>query len=171
MEERRFHPLDYLAALQRRKWWLIVPIVVCAIGGVILLNVLPREYKSHAKIGVAAPSLSNDLLRGLSSLDAVERQRAVSQYLLGTTVLERVMREEQLLPSAKPEDRAAWLRKRISIDVEAPFGVSTRAGDRGFDSGDSGTQARPAHGHCQIRHGRSRLRPAEDQRDHGVASR
>lgn len=140
MEDRRFHPLDYLAVLQRRKWWLIVPLAVCAIGGVVLLIVLPREYKSHAKIGVAAPSLSNDLLRGLSSLDAVERQRAVSQYLLGTTVLERVMREEQLLPSAKPEDRAAWLRKRISIDVEAPFGVSSRSADRGFDSFKLGFQ-------------------------------
>ncbi len=100
----------------------------------IATQVLPREYRSHAKIGVAAPSLSNDLLRGLSSLDAVERQRAVSQHLLGTSVLERVTREEQLFPEAKPDDRTSWLRSRVSIDVEAPFGVSPRAGDRGFDS-------------------------------------
>ena len=134
MEERPFHPLDYLSVLRRRKWWLIVPIVVCVAAGVAAVKLLPRQYKSHAKIGVAAPSLSNDLMRGLSSLDAVERQRAVSQNLLGTTVLERVMREEHLLPDARPEDRAAWLRTRVAIEVEAPFGVSTRAADRGFDS-------------------------------------
>jgi len=134
MEERRFHPLDYLSTLQRRKWWLIVPTVVCLAAGLVALKVMPKEYKSHAKIGVAAPTLSNDLLRGLSSLDAVERQRAVSQHLLGTSVLERVMREEQMLSDAKAEDRASWLRNRVTIDVEAPFGVSPRAGDRGFDS-------------------------------------
>jgi polysaccharide chain length determinant protein (PEP-CTERM system associated) len=134
MEERPFHPLDYLTVLQRRKWWLIVPIVASLAVGLVALKVLPKEFRSHAKIGVAAPTLSNDLLRGLSSLDAVERQRAVSQHLLGTTVLERVMREEQVLPDARPEDRAAWLRNRVTIEVEAPFGVSTRAADRGFDS-------------------------------------
>lgn len=134
MEERPFHPLDYLSVLRRRKWWLIVPLLACLAAGLIALLALPKQYRSHAKIGVAAPTLSNDLLRGLSSLDAVERQRAVSQHLLGTTVLERVMREEQVLPNAKPEDRAAWLRNRVTIEVEAPFGVSTRATDRGFDS-------------------------------------
>lgn len=134
MEERSFHPLDYLSVLRRRKRWLIIPIAVCALAGLIALKVLPKQYRSHAKIGVAAPTLSNELLRGLSSLDAVERQRAVSQHLLGTTVLERVMREEQVLPNATPEDRAAWLRRRVAIDVETPFGVSARAQDRGFDS-------------------------------------
>ena len=29
MEERRFHPLDYLSVLRRRKWWFIVPLVLC----------------------------------------------------------------------------------------------------------------------------------------------
>ena len=134
MEERPFHPLDYLSVLQRRKWWLIVPAVACLAAGLIALKVLPKQFQSHAKIGVAAPTLSNDLLRGLSSLDAVERQRAVSQHLLGTAVLERVMREEQVLPEVRTEDRAAWLRKRVTIEVEAPFGVSARATDRGFDS-------------------------------------
>ena len=28
MEERHFHPLDYVSVLQRRKWWLIVPIAL-----------------------------------------------------------------------------------------------------------------------------------------------
>ena len=133
MEERPFHPLDYLSVLRRRKWWLIVPVVACLIAGLAAVKLLPKEYRSHAKIGVAAPALSNDLLRGLSSLEAVERQRAVSQHLLGTTVLERVMREEQV-PHDKRDDAAAWLRKRVTIDVDVPFGASARVADRGFDS-------------------------------------
>jgi hypothetical protein len=36
MEERRFHPLDYLSVLQRRKWWFIVPMALAVIVGVTL---------------------------------------------------------------------------------------------------------------------------------------
>ncbi len=71
---------------------------------------LPRTYKSEAEIGVAAPTLSPELLRGVSSLNAVDRQRAVSQQLLSRTVLERVVREEQLSPSKPVEETAARLR-------------------------------------------------------------
>jgi polysaccharide biosynthesis transport protein len=134
MEERSFHPLDYVSVARRRKWWFVVPLVVCLAIGAAAAVLLPRQYKSEASIGVAAPSLSPDLLKGLSSLDAVERQRSVSQHLLSTTVLERVMREEQMFPDAKAEDVASWLRKRVTINVDTPIGVSPRAGDRGFDS-------------------------------------
>jgi polysaccharide biosynthesis transport protein len=135
MEDRSFHPLDYLSVVRRRKWWLIIPIVVCAIAGVVAAKLMPKEYQSEAKIGISAPAISPDLLRGLSSLDPVERQRAVAQHLLSTTVLDRVVREEKLFPeSAKAEDGASWLRKRIEPVVDLPIGVSARTADRGFDS-------------------------------------
>lgn len=134
MEERTFHPLDYVSVIRRRKWSFIVPLVVSLLVGLVAAKLWPREYHSEAKIGIAAPSLSPDLLRGLSSLDAVERQRAVSQHLLSTTVLERVLREEPVVPDAKADDRASWMRKRVTIEVDAPIGVSTRASDRGFDN-------------------------------------
>ena len=78
MDEQHFHPLDYTAVLSRRKWWLIVPVVVCIVAGVLLAMFLPKEYLSQATIGVAAPTLSRELLRGVSSLDKEERQRAIS---------------------------------------------------------------------------------------------
>lgn len=134
MEEHAFHPLDYVSVLRRRKWWFITPLLLCLVGGGIAALVMPREYWSQAMIGVAAPKLSPDMLKGLSSLDAVERQRSVSQYLLSTAVLQRVAREEQLAPKGTPDDVASSLRKRVTINVDAPIGVSARAGDRGFDS-------------------------------------
>jgi uncharacterized protein involved in exopolysaccharide biosynthesis len=134
MDERRFHPLDYVSVLRRRKWWVILPVLVALAAGVAAIYVLPKEYKSQATIGVAAPTLSPEILKGVSSLDAVERQRAISQHLLGNAVLERVVREEQLKPSKPTEEAAAWLRTRVDIFVPTPIGVSSRAGDRGVDS-------------------------------------
>ncbi|CAN5661204.1 Wzz/FepE/Etk N-terminal domain-containing protein [soil metagenome] len=133
MEERSVHPLEYLAVLRRRKWWFIVPLVLCLLVGTALAVFLPRTYQSDAEIGVAAASLSPDLLRGVQSLDPAERGRAVSQQLLSPGVLERVAREEQIRPNTDPQQVAAWLRPRVGITVARPIGRGPN--DRGgFDS-------------------------------------
>ena len=133
MEERRFHPLDYLSVLRRRKRWFLVPLAVCITAGVLAALFLPREYESKATIGVAAPTLSPDLLKGVSSLDATERQRAVSQHLLSPALLERVVREEQLNAARNTEDVGGALRARIRVNVPTPIGLSSRS-DRSIDS-------------------------------------
>jgi polysaccharide biosynthesis transport protein len=138
MEERRFHPLDYLSVLKRRKFWFIVPLAVCVLVGAALAMFLPREYRSQAEIGIADPTLSPELLRGVQSFDAKERQRAVSQQLLSRTVLERVVREEQMRPDKPVEDTAAALRARVedNIVVPQPIGrTGTRDGIESFRLG------------------------------------
>ena len=134
MEERRFHPLDYTSVLHRRKWWFITPLLVALTVGALWAIFAPKEYKSTATIGVAAPTLSPEILKGVSSLDAEERQRAISQHLLGNAVLERVVREEQINSTQPTEEVASWLRGRISVFVPTPIGVSPRAPVRGVDS-------------------------------------
>ena len=95
MEERSFHPLDYLSVLRRRKRWFLVPLGLSLVLGTLAAIFLPKEYQSKASIAVAAPTLSPELLKGVSSLDSTERQRAIQQYLLSSAVLERVVREER----------------------------------------------------------------------------
>jgi polysaccharide biosynthesis transport protein len=137
MEERPFHPLDYVSVLRRRKWWFIGPVIGALVVGAVLAVILPREYKSEAEIGVAAPTLSPELLRGVSSLNAADRQRAVSQQLLSRTVLERVVREERMSPAKPVEETAARLRAVVekNIEVPLPIGRPTNATrESGIDS-------------------------------------
>ncbi len=133
MDERAFHPLDYLSVLRRRKWWLIVPVALGIVAGTLLAVFWPRQYLSEAQIGIAAPKLTPELLRNVSSLDREERQRAISQQLVSRQVLERVVREEKLNPSKPVEDVAGWLKTRINVVVDQPIG---RGGDtrNGLDS-------------------------------------
>jgi polysaccharide chain length determinant protein (PEP-CTERM system associated) len=135
MEERRFHPLDYVSVLQRRKWWFIVPLAACIVGGAALAVFLPREYKSEAEIGIADPTLSPELLRGVQSFDARERQRAVQQ-LLSRSVLERVVREERLNPNRPVEETASALRAKVeeNITVPQPIGRGTGTPKDGIES-------------------------------------
>jgi polysaccharide chain length determinant protein (PEP-CTERM system associated) len=122
MEERAFHPLDYVSVLHRRKWWFIGPLVFCIVVGALVAVLLPKTYLSQAQIGVASPTLSPELLRGVQSLDKEERQRAIAQQLLSRNVLERVVREEKINPEAPVEDTAGWLRSRVQIEVDKPLG-------------------------------------------------
>ena len=58
MEERSFHPLDYLSVLRRRKRWFVVPFVSALVLGALAVLFLPKQYESKATIAVAAPTLS-----------------------------------------------------------------------------------------------------------------
>ncbi len=135
MEEQSLHPLDYLAAVNRRKWWFIVPLVVCLLAGVVAMVVWPRKYLSQAAIAIASPTLSGDFLRGVQSMDPNERQRAVSQQLLSPEVLERVVREERISPSKPVPEATAALRENVekNIVVPNPIGIARPDLTRGID--------------------------------------
>jgi polysaccharide chain length determinant protein (PEP-CTERM system associated) len=123
MEQQSFHPADYMAAVNRRKWWFVVPLLVCLVGGAVVTQVWPKKYLSRAAIAVQSPTLAPDLLRGVSSLDPGERQRAIQQLMLSPQVLERVIREEKIDPAKPAEQTAAWLRDNLAKNVEVPLPI------------------------------------------------
>jgi succinoglycan biosynthesis transport protein ExoP len=141
MEERRVHALDYVSTLRRRKWWLIVPIVLSVVVGVALVRLLPKEYRSTTTLGVAAPSVSPNLVNQAPTLDNEERLHAISQQLMSPQILARVAREEGLAAGGSVTV-VNQLRRNIEITVPEPvaqmenrrldaFAVSYSDGDPG----------------------------------------
>lgn len=129
MEQQPVHPLEYLAVVNRRKWWFIVPLVACIAAGVIAWVVWPKTYLSQAAIAVDSPTLPGDFLRGVQSMDPTERQRAVSQLLLSPEVLERVAREEHMdakKPIAQVTDA---LRANVSDNISVPNPIGLQRPD------------------------------------------
>lgn len=113
MDSPRFHPLDYLSVVQRRKWWLIVPVVLAIVIGTALALFLPREYLSSTTIGITSASVSSDVAKA-APFDRDERMRAISQQLLSKSVLARVVREEHLAEDDAGVDGAiARLRANV----------------------------------------------------------
>ena len=136
MEQQSFHPLDYMAVVHRRKWWFVGTLLACVALGAAAVAVWPTKYLSRAAIGVQSPSLSPDFLKGVSSMDPIERQRAVQQLLFSPAVIDRVIREEKLSHSKPVDEVAAKLRDNLSknIDVPVPIGLNGRPDpSRGID--------------------------------------
>ena len=104
---------------RRRKWWLIVPIVASVLAGLVLLRVLPKEYRSTATLAVAAPVISPNLVSQGTQLDNQERLRALSQQLMTAAILSRVVKEEGL-GNAGDDKLISRLRSGISIAVPDP---------------------------------------------------
>jgi succinoglycan biosynthesis transport protein ExoP len=119
MEDTHVHALDYLKVFQRRKWWLIVPVLASMVVGAVLVKVLPKEYRSTATLAVAAPIISPNLVSQSSPLDNQERLRALSQQLVSAPILGRVAKEEAL--SDGTDDKTVGrLRRSVSISVPDP---------------------------------------------------
>jgi polysaccharide chain length determinant protein (PEP-CTERM system associated) len=121
MSERSLHPVEYVAILKRRKWWLVGGFSVCTLGGIALALLLPPTYVSSAVIAVQAPAVEPDLVSGRASLGREERVRALSQQLRSPTVLERVAREEGLTAERPIEEVTQDLFDRISVDPTKPL--------------------------------------------------
>jgi len=121
MEEtvRSVHALDYVNLFRRRKWWLIVPIAASVVVGIILVEVLPKEYRSTTTVAVAAATISPSLVSQASQLDNQDRLRAMSQQLLNAQILSRVVKAEGLGDDGD-DKLIARLRSAISISVPDP---------------------------------------------------
>src|SRR4026209_1940452 len=120
MEHQSFHPLDYLSAANRRKWWFVLPLLGCLALGALTVAIWPKKYLSRATIGMQSPTITAELIRSGTIMDAMERQRAVRQMLLSPTVLERVIREEKINPSKPAGEVAAWLRDNLTKNIDVP---------------------------------------------------
>ena len=49
MDQQPVHPLEYLAVVHRRKWWFIVPLAVCILGGALTM--------AFAVVGLRHPAI------------------------------------------------------------------------------------------------------------------
>jgi polysaccharide chain length determinant protein (PEP-CTERM system associated) len=128
MDERSLHLLDYLSVVRRRRWWLLVPIVLGVLAGGILALTLPREYESSTTLAVTSPTLAGDLVKSTPA-DLAERVRAISHELLSRPVLERVVREEGLAEQASADAAVNNIRSRTIVSLPKTLTASRSGPD------------------------------------------
>jgi uncharacterized protein involved in exopolysaccharide biosynthesis len=127
MDEPRFDPLDYVSVFNRRKWWFIVPVVLAIVVGVVLVWQLPRTYQATTTVAVSSARVAPTVV-GAVEMDKADRMRAVSQLLLGRSVLERTARLEHMDKDGSIDAAIAELRGAISValpDSITPGGAAT----------------------------------------------
>jgi polysaccharide biosynthesis transport protein len=60
--------------LWQRRWWIIVPAVLAAVGAVLAVVLLPRKYESAATLLVQSPTLPTTVIGSGDDSDIINRR-------------------------------------------------------------------------------------------------
>jgi len=122
-------PLDYLALLIRRKWWILIPFPLLSLAIGVIAYRLPDVYVSETLILVEPREIPSDFVRDLITVSTAQRVRSVQQTLLSRTNLLRVITEfESQLVNLQGLDDAQKVNKmkdRIELEIETRPGMTS----------------------------------------------
>lgn len=131
---------DYLRIAWTRKWLIVVPTVVAAIGTIAVSLTLPDRYRSEATVLIVPQRVPTNFVQPTITARLDERLSALSQQILSRTRLEALIREFDLYQDKRKtmvmEDVVEEMRKDIHVEIPRP---SSRRSDPGsftvaFDS-------------------------------------
>jgi polysaccharide chain length determinant protein (PEP-CTERM system associated) len=106
----------------RRRWWIIIPVVLSLVIGITLSITLPKEYSAFTTILVEPQSVPQNFVKSIVTEGIERRIQTISQQILSRTNLEKIVKEFNLLSDYSPdspgmEGAVNSLSSRISIHV------------------------------------------------------
>jgi polysaccharide chain length determinant protein (PEP-CTERM system associated) len=133
--EKVFDIENYLKIGLRRKWYIIIPFVLCVIISFGVYKYLPKEYRAKTVILVRAPQVPEGYVRPTLTEPVTERLNVISQEILSRTRLERIIKEFNLYPEmanrSHMEEIVDMMRAKIglSVEQESAFSISFEGRD------------------------------------------
>ena len=121
---------DYLAILKRRKWQLIVPALLLSVVAVLAALLLPPMYRSTATILIEQQEIPTDLVRTTVTGYADERIQVISQRVMTTDKLTKIIERHDLYPELRS-------KRSMNAAVEAMRGGAIEVKMISAESGDS----------------------------------
>ncbi len=110
---------DYLAVLRRRKWYLVVPAVLILAASVAVAVALPPKYRSTGKILIEQQEIPREWVPATVTSFADQRIQAISQRVLTTANLTRVIEKLNVFTRERRElgTEAVVQRMRDNFNV------------------------------------------------------
>ena len=122
--EKPFTIQDYLDIGLRRKWYIIIPLVICVLGSFGVCKYLPKVYKATTLILVQPQAIPENYVRATITDTVANRLNTISQEILSRTRLEKVIQEFDLYPKIRKtrplEEIVEIMRKAIEVKVQEP---------------------------------------------------
>ncbi|NLI80375.1 MAG: hypothetical protein GX443_01635 [Deltaproteobacteria bacterium] len=116
MQTPKFEIRPYINLGLRRKWWVIIPLVLSILGGAAFLKVSPRTYRASTLILLEPQSIPDSFVRSTVTESVEGRLRTITQQIHSRTNLERIARDfklDQALSDAEEDDLIRMVRRRI----------------------------------------------------------
>jgi polysaccharide chain length determinant protein (PEP-CTERM system associated) len=127
---KRYTPEAVLRILWRRKWVLVVPLLLIATTTAIVAHRLPNRYRSETLVLIVPQQIPESYVQPTVSARLEDRLASLNQQILNRTRLEQIIREFNLYPQERKtaimEDIVDRMRIR-DIAVQTTGSVDRRA--------------------------------------------
>lgn len=127
---RKPRPEDYIAFLWRRKWWILVPFVLVAGGGLGVVNNLPKLYRSTTLIMLVPQRVPTEYVRPTVTTTVEERLQSIATQVLSRTNLRMIIDEFKLYPDLRGKLSEEDVIERMRTDIEIEMKRGQKAGQR-----------------------------------------
>jgi len=128
-QEKPFDIQTYIAMALRRKWYIIIPLVLCVMGSAVYYKRQPKIYRAITLIRVQPQRIPTEYVRPTVTESVTGQLSTLKQEILSRTRLEQVIQEFDLyadLRRVAPLERIVdIMRKSIEIKVEGGTAQST----------------------------------------------
>jgi succinoglycan biosynthesis transport protein ExoP len=106
----------------RRKWWVIVPVLLATATSLVLVGITPKAYRATTTILVTRQGVPDEIVRSSVTLRIEERMRSLELQIFSRSYLEQVAREFKLVPAdagdAEIETACLKLRARVVPELD-----------------------------------------------------
>lgn len=100
---KQYKPEEFLKIAWRRRWIILVPLVVAAVGSFIWTRTLPDVYRSEATVLIIPPQVSPTVVRPTVDVRLKERIELMKRQILSRTRLEGIIEELNLYRAERKE--------------------------------------------------------------------
>jgi len=121
-EEKPFNIQEYTNIALRRKWYIIIPLLVCVFGAFGVYKYLPKVYKSITVILVQPQRVPEAYVHTTVTEPITSRLNTIGQEILSRTKLEQIIQEFNLYSDIQAktpmEVIIEIMRKAIEVKVQ-----------------------------------------------------
>jgi len=121
--ENIFNIQQYLEIARRRKWYILIPLVISILFTFPIYKYLPKIYRATTLILVQPQKVPESYVRSIITAPITERLNTISQEILSRTSLEKVIKEFDVFPNIRNEvpmeEVVERMKKMIDVRVQS----------------------------------------------------
>lgn len=119
---KKYAPEDYLKIVWRRKWLLVIPLLLSTIGTFLYARTLPNRYKSQSIVLIIPQQVPEKFIRSTVEESVSQRLELMRQQILSRGRLERIIEEFDLYR----DERKVLLLDQVIEIMRRDIGVNVQ---------------------------------------------